>query len=326
MRPPLMVTDEFQYWAQDCRLIMPDRAHHFRNTKTHTMSTLNAWVDVMAIFERIMSEVYTQRARNPAAVFNELNNALHDWPTQHPDIMLRAQKLDTATTSLFTVLLVRHSPHQRLLYADVAVQWHQTGIILLNRPFIPTNQQYTVDGMTKSAYSLTVEAADRIVSYLTTLEDVHGIFRCSYIVAFFIFHAGIVNCLAAATSKELATSERAKVNLQLCISWLDQLTKTYRTTVEYTQVLEGMDRLMQGELREDVDVNNIMASRRASRAPTPSHNEVLGEQSLFFDNGMDELRGIHHSFFDMPLSMPLKGNEFNTWLDWRADYDLLIAS
>lgn len=103
-----MVTDEFQYWAQDCRLIMPDRAHHFRNTKTHTMSTLNAWVDVMAIFERIMSEVYTQRARNPAAVFNELNNALHDWPTQHPDIMLRAQKLDTATTSLFTVLLVRY--------------------------------------------------------------------------------------------------------------------------------------------------------------------------------------------------------------------------
>lgn len=63
-------------------------------------------------------------------------------------------------------------------------KWFHTTRLILNRPFIPNNQVISTASGDKSAYSLCSDAADNIVAVVTTLEQTHGIFRCSYNVLF----------------------------------------------------------------------------------------------------------------------------------------------
>lgn len=67
-------------------------------------------------------------------------------------------------------------------------QWYHTTRLILNRPFIPNNQIVSTSKGDKSAYNLCTDAADNIVTVVTTLEHTHGIFRCSYNVLFTSVH------------------------------------------------------------------------------------------------------------------------------------------
>ena len=54
-----------------------------------------------------------------------------------------------------------------------------------------------------------------------------------------------------------------------CLGWLEGMTDTYKCGALYRQVLHSMEQLSKRELRDETQIQVIIASRRGSRASSP---------------------------------------------------------
>lgn len=101
--------DEYSYWAEDAKAVIPDRLNQFIGVQARPVSTVLAYIKLCQIIERIMDTVYkpkagSARASCTAAV--ELNSALDGWQDEHAEIFKRAENLANSTTNLYHLLLV----------------------------------------------------------------------------------------------------------------------------------------------------------------------------------------------------------------------------
>lgn len=102
--------DEFSYWAEDAKAVIPDRTEQFVGVQARPISTVLAYIKLCYIIEKIMNTVYKPKAgaaRAPAACAVELNNELDEWQDEHSEIFKRAENLANSTTNLYHLLLVR---------------------------------------------------------------------------------------------------------------------------------------------------------------------------------------------------------------------------
>lgn len=111
-------SDEFSYWAEDAKAVIPDRLDAFVGVQARPVSTLVAYVKLCHILERTMGSVYKPKggmARASSSAAEELNNALDGWLDEHAELFTRAESPGQCTTNIYHVLLVCTLPIPILL-------------------------------------------------------------------------------------------------------------------------------------------------------------------------------------------------------------------
>lgn len=101
--------DEFSYWAEDAKAVIPDRMSQFIGVQARPISTVLAYIKLCQIIERITNTVYKPKAgpaRTPAVSAVDLNQALDEWQDEHSEVIKRAESLANSTTNLYHLLLV----------------------------------------------------------------------------------------------------------------------------------------------------------------------------------------------------------------------------
>jgi hypothetical protein len=122
--------DEFSYWAEDAKAVIPDRLDQFIGIQARPISTVLAYIKLCQIIERIMGTIYKPKAgpaRSSSSTAVELNDALDEWQEEHAEIFKRAESLANSTTNLYHLLLVRHERFISLVVA--LLMKHGSGII-----------------------------------------------------------------------------------------------------------------------------------------------------------------------------------------------------
>jgi hypothetical protein len=269
-RPSVMERDELDLWlsgAASQYFLQPHAREIMESTKSHCLSSFNAWCDVMAILEMILAQVYrpsTRRARMEGRHVDgyednvaQLDGELRKWRDSLP-IHLQWSDEDPRA-------------HDNTgLHRLTCRGFYYICIILLHRPQVPyldTSENPDYDPMESQSFFRSrqspdsyhlpnaVEAANHSATAICAImESYENTFRMRKFASswvFLVFQAATVHAGQAAhtptlppASNGLAPSRADSFrHLEQCIRWLDQIFKQWGSAGRHVEILRKLSAL-----------------------------------------------------------------------------------
>lgn len=228
--------------------------------KSHTLSSFNAWADVMALLEQILDEVYrpsTRRARMDGVHVEGYEDAVHDidaqlkhWRASLPEHLQWRDDDDNAHADVGLHLLTCRG-------------WYELCLVLLHRPQVPylespespsaPNDQYRPASLTQPQYKLPsgVEvsraAATQMCKIMESYERTFRIRKFASSWVYLVFqaatvHAGLAseNGAAESVSRGHPRAESHR-RLEQCIRWLDQISMQWVSASRHVEILRKLN-------------------------------------------------------------------------------------
>ncbi|CAK9785944.1 hypothetical protein CC85DRAFT_285640 [Cutaneotrichosporon oleaginosum] len=299
-RPSTMERDELDLW-------LAGRASHYLQaaavsvmecSKSHALSSFNAWIDIMVILEDILEHVYRPsecraRIENPETAgrhYDELvvgiDGALRAWRRNLPPHLQweegdpRAHQcvgphVLTLRGWFYTCMVLVHRP--RVPFLDAAASPHNDAAEALSRmsqtassaPQLPAHKRLP-KGIDASR-----DAASAICNVLEGYKHSFRVRKFPSMWVYMIFQAGTVHGGLAARPSPSPFEVDAQLGvspqrvecfqrLEQCISWLDQIGITWASASHHSEILR-----------------RISALGAKTRPPSPRFDELVGARNVF---------------------------------------------
>ncbi|GMK54827.1 hypothetical protein CspeluHIS016_0114130 [Cutaneotrichosporon spelunceum] len=277
-RPSTMERDELDLWlaGRASQYLHPAAVSVMECSKSHALTSFNAWIDIMVILEDILEHVYRPsecraRIENPETAgfhYDELvvgiDSALRAWrhdlpphlqwedgdPTAHQCV---GPHILTMRGWYYTCMLLVHRP--RVPFLDPTTSPHNDAAEALSRmshsaaaPSTPAHKRLP-KGIDASR-----DAASAICNVLEGYKHSFRVRKFPSMWVYMIFQAGTVHGGLAARSfpspfepeLQLGVSpQRAESfqRLEQCISWLDQIGITWASASHHSEILRRISAL-----------------------------------------------------------------------------------
>ncbi|BEI88358.1 uncharacterized protein CcaverHIS019_0110760 [Cutaneotrichosporon cavernicola] len=322
-RPSIMERDEFDLWLSGGAqaLLQPNVREKMETVKSHTLSSFNSWIDVMASLEIIIDQVYrpsTRRARMHGEhvdgydeVVVHIDQQLRKWRSELPAHLQWDDDSDTAHINTGLHLLTMRG-------------WYHISMLLLHRPQVPFLD--TAD----SPDGYRVESGDRVpetpinfrlpngldasrhsaTAVCKIMEQYERTFRVRKFASswvYLVFQAATVHAGLAAhgpgPGANLLSPTRAESlrRLEQCIRWLDTIAMQWSSASRHVEILR---KLSAAGAR----------TRPPSPFPDPNYLEVTDFQSGDGETGIPGISQLDlNAWMLLWASMPTAGDDINLW-------------
>lgn len=298
--------------------------------KSHTLSSFNAWADVMALLEQILDEVYrpsTRRARMDGVHVEGYEDAVRDIDAQ----------LKRWRASLPEHLQWRDEDENA--HADVGLHlltcrgWYELCLVLLHRPQVPylesaespsaPNDPYR-SALVQPPYKLpsgvdvSRAAATQMCKIMESYERTFRIRKFASSWVYLVFQAATVHAGLASEGGVAETVTRGHPRqeshrrLEQCIRWLDQISMQWVSASRHVEILRKL---------------NAVGSRTRPPSPAPMIGgnydlaELGGEMlpsgastSATTGTGQETLNDLDlNAWMLLWAGMPTAGDDINLW-------------
>lgn len=331
-RPSIMERDEFDLWLSGGAqgLLQPRAREKMETVKSHTLSSFNSWIDVMATLEVILDQVYrpsTRRARMHGhhvegyeEVVVHIDAQLRKWRSELPPHLQWEDDSDTAHVDTGLHLLTARG-------------WYHICMLLLHRPQVPfldtagsPDGEYRLgepgdpegsrlrpetplnfrlpNGAEASRHSATA-----ICNIMEQYERTFRVRKFASSWVYLVFQAATVHAGLAAhgpgpganhLSPPRADSLR---RLEQCIRWLDTIAMQWSSASRHVEILR-----------------KLSAAGARTRPPSPAMEDpgylaLSGPDT--FDPQTGEIPGMSqmdlNAWMLLWASMPTAGDDINLW-------------
>jgi hypothetical protein len=301
-RPSTMERDELDLWlaGRASQYLQPAAVSEMECSKSHALSSFNAWIDIMVILEDILEHVYRPsecraRIENPETAgrhYDELvvgiDGALRAWRRNLPahlqwdDGDPRAHQcvgphVLTMRGWFYTCMVLVHRP--RVPFLDAAASPHNDAAEALSR----MSQTPTASSSTPAHKRLpkgidaSRDAASAICNVLEGYKHSFRVRKFPSMWVYMIFQAGTVHGGLAARPSPMPFESDAQLGispqrvesfqrLEQCISWLDQIGITWASASHHSEILR-----------------RISALGAKTRPPSPRFDELVGNAHNVFE-------------------------------------------
>ncbi|BEJ11423.1 hypothetical protein CspHIS471_0108450 [Cutaneotrichosporon sp. HIS471] len=307
-RPSTMERDELDLWlaGRASQYLQPAAVSVMECSKSHALSSFNAWIDIMVILEDILEHVYRPsecraRIENPETAgrhYDELvvgiDGALRAWrrnlPThlQWEDGDPRAHQcvgphILTMRGWYYTCMLLVHRP--RVPFLDAAASPHNDAAEALSRMSHPSASTPSTPAHKRLPKGIDAsrDAASSICNVLEGYKHSFRVRKFPSMWVYMIFQAGTVHGgLAARPSPspfepEIQFGQLGQLGfspqrvesyqrLEQCISWLDQIGITWASASHHSEILR-----------------RISALGAKTRPPSPRYDEFVSKGHNVFE-------------------------------------------
>ncbi|RSH79734.1 uncharacterized protein EHS24_009388 [Apiotrichum porosum] len=339
-RPSTMERDELDLWLSGKPYMLLAEASHDTMVcmKSHTLSSFNAWIDVMALMELILDQVYrpsTRHARMDGHQVEGYDEAvmhidaeLRKWRSTLPHHLQWSDDDDNAHRNVglhmltcrgwyYICILLLHRPQVPYLDSneDSADVDASEALMGLSEPFHSDMSSYRVP----RALDASRHAATSICKIMESYETTFRVRKFASSWVYLAFQAGTVHAglaahvpsasLASGLSPSRAESLR---HLEQCIGWLSQIAHQWSSASRHVEILR-----------------KLSAVGARTRPPSPSRGtEASGSEGAAFLPTMDRFEPNDNGSGSLPggltamdldawmllwASMPTAGDDITLW-------------
>lgn len=327
-RPSIMERDEFDLWLSGGAqaLLQPRAREKMETVKSHTLSSFNSWIDVMASLEIILDQVYrpsTRRARMHGhhvdgydEIVVHIDARLRKWRSELPPHLQWDDESDVAHVDTGLHLLTARG-------------WYHICMLLLHRPQVPyLDTAASPDGefqiepeqdcpQTPMNYRLrngadaSRHSATAICNIMEQYERTFRVRKFASSWVYLVFQAATVHAGLAAhglgpgqvLSHLSPTRAESLRRLEQCIRWLDTIAMQWSSASRHVEILR-----------------KLSAAGARTRPPSPALADPgyldLGGPDTF-DQQTGEIPGISqldlNAWMLLWASMPTAGDDINLW-------------
>ncbi|CEH15492.1 related to nitrogen assimilation transcription factor [Ceraceosorus bombacis] len=259
------VDDELELWDDQVEMHSEEsvgKPTAARPRYIHAASTLNQGVLLFNIIESILTSVHSFRRKaalrrqgTSREALGELDRRLSAWKQDLPE-HLRLEPTDLAR-------LDSSGPLPSLF---VLLVWYYTAILLLHRPFIPQDDDATLqEVLENSSHQKCTLAANTLCDLLEpTSVDMD---RLSGDLAFCIFSASLLFLFNCGLSDKVIAAD-ARRRFGLCRQWLGKLSSRWPAASAHKQLLDGVATVGESYMSERKDQHDDAGHRAVHATST----------------------------------------------------------
>ncbi|PWN43528.1 hypothetical protein IE81DRAFT_365748 [Ceraceosorus guamensis] len=252
------VDDELELWDDQVEMHSEEsvgKPTAARPRYIHAASTLNQGVLLFNIIESILTSVHSFRRKaalrrqgTSRETLGELDRRLSAWKQDLPE-HLRLEPTDLAR-------LDSSGPLPSLF---VLLVWYYTAILLLHRPFIPQDDDATLQEVLENSSHQKCTLAANTLSDLLEPTSV-DMDRLSGDLAFCIFSASLLFLFNCGLSDKVIAAD-ARRRFGLCRQWLGKLSSRWPAASAHKQLLDGVATVGESYMSERKDQHDDAGHR-----------------------------------------------------------------